>query len=203
MNESQNEIDSRFQNTDLNGIGSSFSAQSHKQSSASVKAQTDVQVVDKFFVTRKKAWPLNKLIHEFKLEHAQRFSRTQHNRTSVDRAGSKNTNPLLTRNKSLQKVFPNDTRKYKESSIKELEKQYTFAPNLNPISLQLAKHSATKLNRERSKSRGRYDGSMNQSMALKGSDLDHVSPNQGQARALSGARTRREPDISYERMSTL
>lgn len=135
VNEGQNEIDPRFQNTDLNGIGSSFSARSHRQSSTGAKAQTDVQVVDKFFVTRKKAWPLHKLIHEFKLEHAQRFSRTQHDRTSVDRAGSKNTNPLLTRNKSLQRVFPNDTRKYKESSIKELEKQYTFAPNLNPISL--------------------------------------------------------------------
>ena len=55
-----------------------------------------------------------------------------HDRTSIDRSSSKLTNPLIAGNKSLKKIMVDDTRKYKETAIKQLEKDYTFTPNIVP-----------------------------------------------------------------------
>ena len=62
-----------------------------------------------------------------------------HDRTSIDRSSSKLTNPLIAGNKSLKKIMVDDTRKYKETAIKQLEKDYTFTPNMNATSRLLAK----------------------------------------------------------------
>ena len=57
-----------------------------------------------------------------------------HDRTSLDRSSSKLINPLIAGNKALQKVIHDDTRKYKDAAIKQLEKEYTFTPSMNATS---------------------------------------------------------------------
>jgi len=62
--------------------------------------------------------------------------------------------PNYKRNKSLQKLIPQDQRKYREDLIKDIAEKHTFTPAMGPNSTKLAEKFRNKiLNEHKSKSR--------------------------------------------------
>ena len=91
-----------------------------------------MKIVDRYLINRKQSWPLSKFYKEFRKDHIKRYGQKMHE------GNSNNSNllniPVIKKNKSLQKLIPKDTRKYKDNRIKDLVESYTFSPRVAPKS---------------------------------------------------------------------
>ena len=120
---------------------SEFNPQMNMSCNATNASSDDIQIVDRYLVRRKKAWPLSKFVHVFKENHAKRFSNRKLAESSQERSAVSSqilTDPEIKRNKSLQKILPHDNRKYKDDAISHLINNYTFSPRMSTKSNQLA-----------------------------------------------------------------
>jgi len=63
------------------------------------------------------------------------------------------SDPRIKRNKSLQKLIPNDHRKYRDDQIEDLVEKHTFKPSTLAKSRKLAEQYNKKILLEKTKSR--------------------------------------------------
>ena len=85
------------------------------------------------------AWKIQRLVAAFKLEHKQRFSRRMYKYGERGRSREL-MSTMGNASKSVEALIPADHRKYKQGTMKNHLKDFTFKPDVNEVSKNLNKY---------------------------------------------------------------
>ena len=114
-----------------------------------------VEAIDQYFAND--GMLIGKFVKGFISAHGRRKGAKMVNEGSVERASGQNswinTNPVLKRHKSLQKILQKDNRRFREQNLQDMMQHQTFRPSMAPKSKKLAEQYNRRIQAERSKSR--------------------------------------------------
>ena len=128
IQEKQDQITSNMENSlieeeDANKVRMFF--QDFKESDE-FKNMSKIQILEKIISRHESGMTIRKFIKAFRHDHAKRFAfkQVQESKNIVDHTSNQKSN------KKAKSIIPQDTRKYKEGTLRDVLGEYTFSPDL-------------------------------------------------------------------------